>query len=119
MPIERQRRIRPKRQKDIAAGKRVVVERLGVDDEVCVGDHACIRFNGCPSLTLGESPNRLRESKIATIDHQCVGCGVCGEVAQAAWLCPSFYKVSVVINTPWYERIVEKISGMFVRAKAG
>ncbi|ADG07016.1 indolepyruvate ferredoxin oxidoreductase subunit alpha [Kyrpidia tusciae] len=117
--LERQRRIRPKRQKDIAAGKRVVVERLGVDDEVCVGDHACIRFNGCPSLTLGESPNRLRESKIATIDHQCVGCGVCGEVAQAAWLCPSFYKVSVVINTPWYERIVEKISGMFVRAKAG
>lgn len=116
--LERQRRIRPQRQKDIAAGKRVVVERLGVDDEVCVGDHACIRFNGCPSLTLGEPPNPLRNSKVASIDHQCVGCGVCGEIAQAAWLCPSFYKVSVVHNTPWFERLLENISALFVRVKA-
>lgn len=116
--LSKQRRERPLRQKAIKDGKRVVVERLGVDEEVCVGDHACIRFNGCPSLTLAEPPTPLRKGKIAHIDHHCVGCGVCGEVAQAAWLCPSFYKVSVVHNTSWYERMIEKISSLFVRVKA-
>ena len=51
-----------------------------------------MRLNGCPSLTLRESPDPLREDPIAHVDETCVGCGVCGEVAHAAVLCPSFYE---------------------------
>jgi indolepyruvate ferredoxin oxidoreductase alpha subunit len=116
--LERQRRVRPERQRKIAAGERVVVEKFGVDGEVCVGDHACIRLNGCPSLTLGESPNTLRSSPVASVDQQCVGCGVCGEVAHAAWLCPSFYKVSVVVNARWYDRLLAWMTGRLVRTQA-
>ncbi len=32
------------------------------------------------------------------IDQSCVGCGNCGEVADAAILCPSFYRADVVHN---------------------
>jgi len=46
-----------------------------------------MRLNGCPSLTLRENPDPLREDPIAHVDDTCVGCGVCGEVAHAAVLC--------------------------------
>ena len=72
--------------------------RFGVDPDVCTGDHSCMRLNGCPSLTLRESPDALREDPIAHVDDTCVGCGVCGEVAHAAVLCPSFYEVEVITN---------------------
>ena len=52
-----------------------------------------MRLNGCPSLTLRENPDPLRDDPIAHVDETCVGCGVCGEVAHAAVLCPSFYEV--------------------------
>ena len=48
--LQRQRTVKPMRAKAIAEGKRTEVERLGVDEEVCVGDHSCMRVNGCPSL---------------------------------------------------------------------
>jgi hypothetical protein len=35
------------------------------------------------------------------IDQSCVGCGNCGEVADAAVLCPSFYRADVVHNPGW------------------
>ena len=61
-----------------------------------------MRLNGCPSLTLRENPDPLREDPVAHVDDTCVGCGVCGEVAHAAVLCPSFYEVKVVTNpTRW------------------
>ncbi|MCY4066303.1 MAG: hypothetical protein OXF57_08070, partial [Rhodospirillaceae bacterium] len=34
----------------------------------------------------------------------CVGCGLCGEVAHAAILCPSFYKAEIVYNAGPFER---------------
>ena len=64
-----------------AAGRTVVQPRFGVDPDVCTGDHSCMRLNGCPSLTLRDSPDPLREDPIAHVDASCVGCGVCGEVA--------------------------------------
>ncbi len=36
-----------------------------------------------------------------------MGCGVCGEVAHAAVLCPSFYRTDIVINPSWTERLVD------------
>ncbi len=96
--LNRQRREKPLRAKAIEAGKRVEVPRFGVDEDICTGDHACIRLSGCPSLSLKQLEDPLRDDPIATIDQSCVGCGNCGEVADAAVLCPSFYRADVVHN---------------------
>jgi indolepyruvate ferredoxin oxidoreductase alpha subunit len=107
--LERQRRERPRRREAAAAGERVVQPRFGVDPDVCTGDHSCMRLNGCPSLTLRESPDPLREDPIAHVDETCVGCGVCGEVAHAAVLCPSFYEMTIVTNPSWWARLVGRL----------
>ena len=79
-------------------GHRVVTPRFGVDEDICTGDHACMRLSGCPSLGLKTLDDPLRDNPIASIDQTCVGCGNCGEVADAAVLCPSFYRADVVHN---------------------
>ena len=103
--LNRQRRIKPVIAKAVKEGKRVVRERFGVDPDTCTGDHACIRLSGCPSLSIRANPDPLRQHPVTHIDHTCVGCGNCGEVAHAAVLCPSFYKASIVINPTRWERI--------------
>jgi indolepyruvate ferredoxin oxidoreductase alpha subunit len=59
--LERQRRVRPQIAAQLKAGARVETPRFGVDPDVCTGDKSCMRFNGCPSLTLGESGDPLRD----------------------------------------------------------
>jgi indolepyruvate ferredoxin oxidoreductase alpha subunit len=107
--LERQRREKPRARARIAAGETVVQSRFGVDPDVCTGDHSCMRLNGCPSLTLKANPDPLREDPIAHVDDTCVGCGVCGEVAHAAVLCPSFYEVRVVRNPSRWQRFVARV----------
>ncbi len=102
--LNRQRRERPKLATDIKAGKRRIKTRFGVDQDVCTGDHACMRLSGCPSLTIKRLDDPLRDDPVAHIDQSCVGCGNCGEVADAAALCPSFYSVDVVHNPHAFER---------------
>jgi indolepyruvate ferredoxin oxidoreductase alpha subunit len=113
--LERQRRVKPLNRKLAAAGHTVVQPRFGIDPDVCTGDHSCMRLNGCPSLTLRDSPDPLREDPIAHVDDTCVGCGVCGEVAHAAVLCPSFYQVEVITNpsrwTRWVARLRSAVIG--------
>jgi indolepyruvate ferredoxin oxidoreductase alpha subunit len=96
--LNRQRREKPLRRQAIADGRRVEAPRFGVDEDVCTGDHACIRLSGCPSLSLRKLDDPLRDDPVASIDQTCVGCGNCGEVADAAVLCPSFYRADVVHN---------------------
>ena len=96
--LNRQRREKPLAQKAIKEGRRVEAPRFGVDEDVCTGDHACIRLSGCPSLGLKRLDDPLRDDPVASIDVSCVGCGNCGEVADAAILCPSFYRADVVHN---------------------
>ena len=96
--LNRQRREKPQAQAAIRAGRRVEAPRFGVDQEICTGDHACIRLSGCPSLTLKRLDDPLRDDPVAHIDQGCVGCGTCGEVAEAAVLCPSFYRADVIHN---------------------
>lgn len=96
--LNKQRREKPIRNKAIKAGRRVDVPRFGVDSDVCTGDHACIRLSGCPSLSLKQLDDPLRDDPVAHIDQTCVGCGNCGEVADTAVLCPSFYRADVVHN---------------------
>jgi indolepyruvate ferredoxin oxidoreductase alpha subunit len=54
--------------------------------------------SGCPSLTLAPSGDALKPDPVAHVDEHCVACGHCGEVADAAVLCPSFYKAHKVNN---------------------
>ena len=103
--LNKQRREKPLRQRAIRDGRRVEAPRFGVDEAICTGDHACIRLSGCPSLSLKRLDDPLRDDPVASIDQSCVGCGNCGEVADAAVLCPSFYRADVVHNpTPWERR---------------
>lgn len=107
--LNKDRREKPLRNKAIKEGKRVVRQRFGVDAETCTGDHACIRVSGCPSLTIKDNPDPMRTDPVATVIDSCVGCGVCGENAHAAALCPSFYRTDVVINPNIGDRILGAI----------
>ena len=113
--LERQRRIKPWIAGLLKKGKRVVRVKYGVDEDVCNGDHACIRLSGCPTLTLKDNPDPLKVDPVATVIDGCVGCGLCGENAHAATLCPSFYRAEVVQNPRWHERITASLLGAMVR----
>ena len=102
--LNKQRREKPQRARAIKEGRRIEAPRFGVDEDICTGDHACIRLSGCPSLSLKRLADPLRDDPVASIDQTCVGCGNCGEVADAAVLCPSFYRADVVHNPGPAER---------------
>jgi indolepyruvate ferredoxin oxidoreductase, alpha subunit len=112
--LNKQRREAPLRAQDIATGKRVSKPRFGVDETICNGDHACMRLSGCPSLTLKQSSDPLKDDPVAYIDQSCVGCGNCGEVADAATLCPSFYRLDTVHNPSTLERFVNKLRSRWI-----
>ena len=86
-----------------------VSERENVDEDICTGDHACIRLSGCPSLSVKHVDDPLRDDPVAAIDNTCVACGNCGEVAEAAILCPSFYRADVLRNASRWERFKAKV----------
>jgi indolepyruvate ferredoxin oxidoreductase alpha subunit len=104
--LARQRRVRAEEAEKLGRGERVVRVRYGVDDDICTGDHSCIRLSGCPSLTVKPSPDPLRTDPVASVIESCVGCGLCGEVAHAAVLCPSFYRAEVVRNASAWDRFM-------------
>jgi indolepyruvate ferredoxin oxidoreductase alpha subunit len=107
--LNRQRREKPAFNKAVTEGKRVVRERFGVDADTCTGDHSCIRLSGCPSLTIKPNPDPLRQDPVAHVENSCVGCGVCGEVAHAAVLCPSFYRAQLVFNPSKWDRFISGV----------
>jgi indolepyruvate ferredoxin oxidoreductase alpha subunit len=113
--LARQRRIRADEAQKLQRGERVVRARYGVDDEICTGDHSCIRLSGCPSLTLKPSPDPLRTDPVASVIESCVGCGLCGEVAHAAILCPSFFRAEIVYNPTKFERIMANLRQKMIR----
>ena len=112
--LNRQRREKPLFAKAVKSGRRMVRERFGVDEDVCTGDHACIRLSGCPSLSVKPSNDPLKDDPVAAIDNGCVGCGNCGEVADAAVLCPSFYRAEIIDNPGWGERILARWRARFI-----
>ena len=107
--LNRQRRERPLLAKAINGGERVVKPRFGVDEDICTGDHACMRLSGCPSLSVKKLDDPLRDDPVAHIDQSCVGCGNCGEVAVAAKLCPSFYRADQIHNPGGFERFMARV----------
>ena len=113
--LERQRRIKPWIASLLKKGERVVRVKYGVDEDVCTGDHACIRLSGFPTLTLKDNPDPLKVDPVATVIDGCVGCGLCGANAHAATLCPSFYRAEVIQNPKWHERLLGSLRAAFVR----
>ena len=107
--LERQRRARPETARALSAGERVVRVKYGVDEDTCTGDHSCIRLSGCPTLTVKDNPDPLRTDPVATVIEGCVGCGLCGENAHAATLCPSFYRAEVIQNANIWDRLVDAV----------
>jgi indolepyruvate ferredoxin oxidoreductase alpha subunit len=85
-----------------------------VDEDVCTGDHSCIRLSGCPSLTVRASSDPLKVDPVAHVNNACVGCGLCGEVAHAAVLCPSFFRAEIVQNPNFLDRTVERLRGRII-----
>ncbi|KFK91948.1 indolepyruvate ferredoxin oxidoreductase, partial [Serratia sp. Ag1] len=102
--LNKQRREKKHTRSAIAAGKRVLRERFGVDPDTCTGDHSCIRLSGCPSLSIAPNPDPLRTDPVATVLESCVGCGLCGEVSHPPVLCPSFFKAQIITHPPRWER---------------
>jgi len=112
--LERQRRLRPVVSKQLSEGKRTVRVKYGVDEDTCTGDHSCIRLSGCPTLTVKDNPDPLRTDPVATVIDGCVGCGLCGENAHAAVLCPSFYRAEVIQNANLWDKFVHGMRSLFV-----
>ncbi|MEJ6707556.1 MAG: indolepyruvate ferredoxin oxidoreductase subunit alpha [Amylibacter sp.] len=114
--LNKQRREKPLRKKAVSEAKRLKRTRFGVDEDVCTGDHACIRLSGCPSLSLKTLDDPLRDDPVASIDQNCVGCGNCGEVADAAVLCPSFYQADLIENPSRLDRFFGQLrQGLITR----
>ena len=61
----------------------------------------------------------LKPDPVAHVDEACVACGHCGEVADSAVLCPSFYKVERVHNASggdrWINGLRQKVLGWWHR----
>ncbi len=112
--LERQRRLRPRRAEQLARGERVVRERFGVDADLCTGDHSCIRLSGCPSLTVQAADDPLKVDPVAHVNNDCVGCGLCGEVAHAAVLCPSFFRAEIVHNPTRWDRAKQRVRSTII-----
>ena len=93
--------------------------KYGVDEDTCTGDHSCIRLSGCPSLTVKPNEDPLRSEPIAHVDNDCVGCGVCGEVAHAAQLCPSFARIDIIRNPSWFDRAWRRVNDRVLRWLGG
>ena len=113
--LNEQRRLKPLVKKRIDEGQRVVRERFGVDADTCTGDHSCIRLSGCPSLTIAPNPDLLRQDPVATVLDSCIGCGVCGEVAHAARLCPSFFRAEVIFNPSAWDRMKSRFRNAVIQ----
>ncbi|TMG79907.1 MAG: indolepyruvate ferredoxin oxidoreductase subunit alpha [Betaproteobacteria bacterium] len=107
--LERQRRLKPEVADKLKRGQRYVRVKYGVDEDTCTGDHSCIRLSGCPTLTVKDNPDPLRTDPVATVIDGCVGCGLCGENAHAAVLCPSFYRAEVIQNPRGWDRLLARL----------
>jgi indolepyruvate ferredoxin oxidoreductase alpha subunit len=117
--IAKQRREKPIAAQALKAGRRVVRTRFGVDEDTCTGDHSCIRLSGCPSLSVKPNPDPLRKDPVASVLNSCVGCGLCGEVSDAAVLCPSFYQADIVQNPTAIDRTLDAIRRSVIRLFQG
>lgn len=112
--LNKKRRTQPEKAIALQKGRRFLSEKFGVDENLCTGDHSCIRLSGCPSLTIKPNPDPLRTDPVAHVNNDCVGCGVCGEVSHAAVLCPSFYKIVEIRNPCLFDKIIDPLRATYI-----
>ena len=108
--LERQRRIQPLIAKKLEArrarGARHVRRRRG---------HLHRRPLLHPALRLpvahhqGQPRPAAHATRWRTVIDGCVGCGLCGEIAHAAVLCPSFYRAEIVQNPNAWDRFMHRV----------
>ena len=58
----------------------------------------------------------LKSDPVAHVTNGCVGCGLCGEAAHAATLCPSFYRAEIISNPSGFDRFKARLRRLFVKA---
>jgi len=56
----------------------------------------------------------LRSDPKASVNNDCVGCGLCGEIAHAAILCPSFYRADIISNPNAFDRWLTRLRGAVI-----
>ncbi len=95
-------------------GKRVVRHKFGTDPDICTGDHTCIRLSGCPSQTIAPNPDPLNLEPITKVSPSCTGCGLCGEIAHAMVLCPSYFRASIVHNPSIWDRLLARLRSLVI-----
>ena len=64
---------------------------------------------GLPVADDRANPDPLRSDPVTRVINSCVGCGLCGEVAHAAVLCPSFYRASIINNPTGWDRFKARV----------
>ena len=113
--LNRQRRERPQENRAIARGQRVSCARGSASMRTPAP--AIIPASGCPAVPRSPSVRtrtRCGTIPIAHVDNSCVGCGLCGEVAHAAVLCPSFYRAQLVFNPTRWDRLLAALRGAII-----
>ena len=110
--LNKQRRIKPLFDKAVkarrAGGARALRRRRGhLHRRPCL--HPPVRL----PFAVGQAHQRsaARTIRSRAIDNSCVGCGNCGEVAEAAVLCPSFYRADIIHNPTGFDRFMAKLRG--------
>jgi indolepyruvate ferredoxin oxidoreductase, alpha subunit len=64
-----------------------------------------------------QGPGRpLKTDPVTHVTNGCLGCGLCGELAHEARLCPSFWRADIVANPRWYEVAMARMRAAVVRA---
>ena len=82
----------------------------------CTACEACFRV--CPTGAMQIREDDASWNLVFAIDR-CVGCGVCGEVAHAAILCPSFYRADVISNPTVWDRFKHRLRAVVIGWLAG
>ena len=75
-----------------------------------------VGLDGLGQRRVEDHGDPLRPDPVATVQSSCVGCGLCGEVAHAAVLCPSFYRTDVIQNPNWRDKVLVKIRAWWIKS---
>ena len=67
----------------------------------------------------GGEPRPAAARPGGAVNDDCVGCGLCGSLAHAATLCPSFYRLDAVHNPTRWERLLHRARSAAIRAMGG
>jgi TPP-dependent indolepyruvate ferredoxin oxidoreductase alpha subunit len=90
--LERQRRIKPWLQSLLKKGKRVVRVKYGVDEDVCNGDHACIRLRAAWAVACAVKTHtrpRCAPAFTAPTSFKTRAClNGCGRACKRGWCAP-------------------------------